>query len=125
MDRFSLVADKQGEYVVGERREDGRVVLRPGTSVEAIRRRVGTRPMTDAEFAVHFGDLPRDGEGELVADSPRFAVRFDAEAFSRTPPRLADESAFTSARDSNGTGSRGRSWWPARRRVTARGCRGA
>ena len=46
-----------------ERLEDGRLALCPDTSVAAIFRRVGGRPMTPEEFERHFGHLPTDGEG--------------------------------------------------------------
>lgn len=52
-----------GDYVVEERRPDGGLVLAPDTTIEAIQRRVGGRPMTEAEFEQHFGHLPTDGEG--------------------------------------------------------------
>ena len=52
-----------GEYVVEERHADGTLVLAPATSIEAIRQRLGTRPMAAEEFDEHFGDLPRDDEG--------------------------------------------------------------
>jgi hypothetical protein len=51
-----------GDYVLEERRPDGGLVLAPDTTVEAIRRRVGGRPMTDAEFEQHFGQLPTDDD---------------------------------------------------------------
>ena len=46
-----------------EERTDGSLVAAPDTSIEAIRKRAGTRPMTTAEFEEHFGDLPSDEEG--------------------------------------------------------------
>ncbi len=52
-----------GSYVVEERNDDGSLLLRPDTSIEAIQRRLGGRPMSDAEFEEAFGDLPTDGEG--------------------------------------------------------------
>ena len=52
-----------GDYIVAERHPDGSVVLAPDTSIEAIRRRSGTRPMSREEFERHFGHLPADGEG--------------------------------------------------------------
>jgi len=33
------------------------------TSIEEIRRRTGTKPMSPEDFDRHFGSLPRDGEG--------------------------------------------------------------
>ena len=52
-----------GSYVVAERQGDGTLVLAPDTSIEAIRARQGTEPMSPEDFEEHFGDLPRDGEG--------------------------------------------------------------
>jgi hypothetical protein len=52
-----------GDYVLEERHPDGSLLLRPDTSVEAMERRAGLRPMTEEEFEEVFGDLPRDGEG--------------------------------------------------------------
>lgn len=33
------------------------------TSIEEIRKRTGTSPMSSEEFDQHFGSLPTDGEG--------------------------------------------------------------
>jgi hypothetical protein len=52
-----------GEYVVEERHDDGSLLLRPDTSVRAMERRAGLRPMSEEEFEEVFGGLPRDGEG--------------------------------------------------------------
>jgi hypothetical protein len=52
-----------GDYIVVEHNPDGSLVLAPDTSIEAIRRRTGTRPMTPEEFEERFGHLPSDGEG--------------------------------------------------------------
>ena len=52
-------------YVVVQKLDDGRVVLRPQTELEAMRERMGSRPLTQDEFdqllAPHL--LPPDGEG--------------------------------------------------------------
>ncbi len=52
-------------YVVVHKLDDGRVVLRPQTELEAMRERMGSRPLTQDEFdqllAPHL--LPPDGEG--------------------------------------------------------------
>jgi hypothetical protein len=53
----------EGDYIVEERHEDGSLLLAPDTSIEAIRKRLGTRPMSSEEFEEHFGHLPSDGEG--------------------------------------------------------------
>ncbi|MDQ3092784.1 MAG: hypothetical protein M3R46_14235 [Actinomycetota bacterium] len=50
-------------YVVDETLQDGRLVLRPDTSVTAIRERLGTEPMSAKQFQTSFGDLPTDAEG--------------------------------------------------------------
>jgi hypothetical protein len=47
-------------YVVDETLQDGRLVLRPDTSVTAIRERLGTEPMSAEQFQTSFGDLPTD-----------------------------------------------------------------
>ena len=52
-----------GDYIVAERHADGSVLLAPDTSIEAIRKRSGTRAMRPEEFERHFGHLPSDGEG--------------------------------------------------------------
>jgi hypothetical protein len=52
-----------GDYIVAERHADGSLLLAPDTSIEAIRRRSGTRAMTPDEFKEHFGHLRSDGEG--------------------------------------------------------------
>ena len=33
------------------------------TSIEEIRKRTGTKPMSSKDFEEHFGSLPTDGEG--------------------------------------------------------------
>jgi hypothetical protein len=55
--------DVAGEYVVEERHDDGSLLLRPDTSVQAMERRAGLVPMSEEEFEEVFGGLPRDGEG--------------------------------------------------------------
>ncbi len=52
-----------GDYVLDERLEDGSLVLRPDTSAAAIRKRLGSEPISDEEFEGCFGHLPTDGEG--------------------------------------------------------------
>ncbi len=46
-----------GDYIVAERKPDGTLLLAPDTSIEAIRKRAGTRQMSPEEFERHFGDL--------------------------------------------------------------------
>jgi hypothetical protein len=60
-----------GSYVVAERQGDGTPVLAPDTSIEAIRARQGTEPMSPEDFEEHFGDLPRDGAGRAVGTRER------------------------------------------------------
>ena len=59
----TLSGDLSGDYVVEDRRPDGRVVLRPVLSVKAMLSRHGERELTADEFEQHFGELPTDGEG--------------------------------------------------------------
>jgi hypothetical protein len=61
--RVTLNGDLSGDYVVEERRPDGRLVLRPDLSVKAMLFRHGERELTPEEFEQRFGELPTDGEG--------------------------------------------------------------
>jgi hypothetical protein len=61
--QVTLSGDIAGEYVVVDQRPDGELTLAPDTSITAIRRRLGTEPMSPEEFERHFGDLPTDEEG--------------------------------------------------------------
>jgi hypothetical protein len=63
VEHIRLTGDRSGEYLVIEERTDGSLVVAPDTSIEAIRKRAGTRAMTPEEFGEHFGDLPSDDEG--------------------------------------------------------------
>jgi hypothetical protein len=63
-----LSGDIVGEYVVEDRHPDGRLVLVPDTSAEAIRARGGARRLTAEEwqdFLSEYGPqmLPPDDEG--------------------------------------------------------------
>jgi len=59
-----LSGDIEGAFVVEETRSDGRLVLSPDTSAQAIMERLGHEPATLAEFeAVHGALRPSDGEG--------------------------------------------------------------
>ena len=59
-----LNGDIEGPYVVEETRSDGRLVISPDTSAQAIMGRLGHEPATLAEFeAVHGAVKPPDGEG--------------------------------------------------------------
>lgn len=56
--------DIEREYVVMSEEPDGTLVLRPDTSAEAIRRRLGSVPATVGEFEAEYGRvLPPDGDG--------------------------------------------------------------
>lgn len=55
--------DLDGDCFLDERREDGSLVLRPDTRAGAIRKRLGSEPMSAEEFERHFGHLATDGEG--------------------------------------------------------------
>ncbi len=59
----TLSGDIAGEYVVDDRHPDGRLVLVPDTSVNAILARHGAKPIGAEDFERHFGDLPTDNEG--------------------------------------------------------------
>jgi hypothetical protein len=59
----TLSGDLSGDYVVEDQRPDGRLVLRPDLSVEAILARHGERELTSEAFERQFGHLPTDGEG--------------------------------------------------------------
>jgi hypothetical protein len=59
-----LSGDIAGEYIVTDRRDDGSLVIRPDTSADAIRRRLGHEPATLEELEAEHGPvLPPDGEG--------------------------------------------------------------
>jgi hypothetical protein len=55
----TLAGDLNGDYVVDERLDDGRLVIRPDTSAEAINRRLGVEPISPEEFEQHFGHRRR------------------------------------------------------------------
>jgi hypothetical protein len=64
----TLSGDLAGEYLVEEKRSDGRLVLVRDTSITAIRQRQGTRAMTPEESAEFWREhgphmQPPDGEG--------------------------------------------------------------
>jgi hypothetical protein len=61
--RVTLSGDLSGEYVVEERRPDGRLVLRPDLSIRAMLSRHSERELTPDEFEQHFGETPTDGDG--------------------------------------------------------------
>jgi len=59
----TLAGDLSGEYLVDEVLEDGRLVIRPNTSADAIRCRLGVDPVSREEFERELGHLPQDDEG--------------------------------------------------------------
>ena len=60
----TLSGDINGEYLVEAQRSDGRLVLVPDTSIEAIRKRNDLTPGTLAELEAEYGPVqPADGEG--------------------------------------------------------------
>jgi hypothetical protein len=59
-----LSGDVEGAYVVEETRSDGRLVISPDTSAQAIMERLGHEPAALAEFEAEYGAVrPPDGEG--------------------------------------------------------------
>jgi hypothetical protein len=60
---ITVAGDLNGDYVVDEVLDDGRLVIRRDTSADAIRRRQGLEPISPAEFEQQFGHLPTDDEG--------------------------------------------------------------
>lgn len=59
----TLAGDLSGGYLVEEVLDDGRLVIRPDTSADAIRRRLGVEPVSGKEFERELGHLPQDDEG--------------------------------------------------------------
>ena len=59
----TISGDLSGDYVVEDQRPDGRLLLRPDLSVNAMLARHGERRLTPEEFEQNFGQLPTDGEG--------------------------------------------------------------
>jgi hypothetical protein len=64
----TLSGDIAGEYVVEDKRPDGRLVLAPDTSWKAILARSGGRDLTEQEWKDFLSEhgphmLPPDGEG--------------------------------------------------------------
>jgi hypothetical protein len=61
--RVTLAGTITGNYIVEQRLNDGRLVLRPDTGVDAIIERTGGgRRLTMESFERHFGHLPT-GDG--------------------------------------------------------------
>jgi hypothetical protein len=59
----TLSGDINGDYVVKDELPGGELTLVPDTSIDAVRQRLGTEPMSAEEFERHFGELPTDDEG--------------------------------------------------------------
>jgi len=61
---IKLSGDIEGPYVVEETRSDGRLLISPDTSAQAIMERLGHEPATLADFEAEYGAVnPPDGEG--------------------------------------------------------------
>ncbi len=66
MTKAELIA--QVESMTEEEAAEVRLIFAPewpskATSIEEIRKRTGTTPMSSEDFDRHFGSLPTDGEG--------------------------------------------------------------
>jgi len=62
--QVKLSGDIEGSYVVEETRNDGRLVISPDMSAQAIMERLDHEPATLAEFEAKFGATkPADDEG--------------------------------------------------------------
>jgi hypothetical protein len=59
----TLSGDIAGEYLVEDRRPDGRLVLVPDFSADEILAEHGARPLSPEKFERYFGHLPTDDEG--------------------------------------------------------------
>lgn len=58
-----LSGDIEGAYIVEEARADGRLLVAPDTSAQAIMDRLGHEPATLEEFEAAYGAvMPSDGE---------------------------------------------------------------
>ncbi len=62
----TLSGDLTGDYVVEDHRPDGRVVLRPDLSVEAMLARYGERKLTPEKLEQHFGGTRTDEERQAA-----------------------------------------------------------
>jgi hypothetical protein len=59
VEAIKLADSDPGWYVIEERLEDGRVILRPEAEVEAMHRENGSRPGTEAEVAAFVAEQGR------------------------------------------------------------------
>jgi hypothetical protein len=63
-EHVTLSGDVSGDYVVVEKHDDGSLLVKPDTSMTAIRRRLDATPATLDEFVAEYGPIqPPDGEG--------------------------------------------------------------
>jgi len=80
----TLSGDRAGEYVIGEERPDGALLLVPDTSMAAIRRRHALTPATLAEFEAKYGQIrPPD---DVATQPSQDASRPRAPASERPKP---------------------------------------
>ena len=56
----TLAGDLSGEYLVEEVLGDGRLVIRPDTGAQAMRRRLDVEPVSREELERQLGHLPQD-----------------------------------------------------------------
>jgi len=66
MTKAELIA--QVESMTEDEAAEVRLIYAPdwpskATSIDEVRKRLGTKPMSAADFDRHFGSLPTDGEG--------------------------------------------------------------
>jgi hypothetical protein len=63
-EHVTLSGDVSGDCVVVEKQGDGPLLVKPDTSMTAIRRRHGATPAPLDEFMAEYGPIqPPDGEG--------------------------------------------------------------
>lgn len=58
----TLTGELAGDYVIDDVLDDGRIIIRPDTSADAIRRRAGVEWISDTDFERIFGHLPTDDD---------------------------------------------------------------
>ncbi len=68
----TLAGDLSGEYLVEEVLDDGRLVIRPDTSAEAIHRRLAVEPVSREDFEREFGDLSKTTRGRCLSGRPAY-----------------------------------------------------
>lgn len=67
---MTLSGDLSDDYVVEERRPDGRVVLRPDLSVKAMLSRHGERELTPTEFSTTSGGCRATARADAPVTPP-------------------------------------------------------